>query len=104
MMMMGSSKASVSLSLILLLQCASALLTGNERQFGVLPNDSAASVVFLRHGESLFNQINRFAGWADPPLTARGELEALAVSRLLASDSVFAGHFDRIRCFPINSI
>ena len=56
-MMMGASKASVSLSLILLLQCASALLTGNERQFGVLPNDSAASVVFLRHGESLFNQV-----------------------------------------------
>ena len=54
---MISSQSSVTLSLILLLQCASALMNGSERQFGVRPNDSAASVVFLRHGESLFNQV-----------------------------------------------
>ena len=33
-------------------------------------------VVFIRHGESLWNLDNRFTGWTDVDLTARGMLEA----------------------------
>lgn len=35
-----------------------------------------ATLVLLRHGESQWNQENRFTGWVDIPLTARGREEA----------------------------
>ncbi|MGM0646048.1 MAG: 2,3-diphosphoglycerate-dependent phosphoglycerate mutase [Thermodesulfobacteriota bacterium] len=40
-------------------------------------------VVFLRHGQSTWNQENRFTGWTDVPLSANGEQEALAAARQL---------------------
>lgn len=40
-------------------------------------------VVLLRHGESAWNQENRFTGWVDVPLTAKGEAEAREAGRLL---------------------
>jgi 2,3-bisphosphoglycerate-dependent phosphoglycerate mutase len=43
-------------------------------------------LVLLRHGESLWNQENRFTGWKDVNLTAKGEEEARAAGRLLASE------------------
>src|SRR5512140_3056049 len=43
-------------------------------------------LVLLRHGESLWNQENRFTGWKDVNLTAKGEEEAKAAGRLLASE------------------
>ncbi|MBS1721883.1 MAG: 2,3-bisphosphoglycerate-dependent phosphoglycerate mutase [Armatimonadetes bacterium] len=33
-------------------------------------------LVLVRHGQSLWNQENRFTGWIDVPLTAQGEQEA----------------------------
>lgn len=33
-------------------------------------------LVLIRHGQSLWNQENRFTGWVDVPLTAAGEQEA----------------------------
>jgi 2,3-bisphosphoglycerate-dependent phosphoglycerate mutase len=43
-------------------------------------------IVLLRHGESAWNQENRFTGWKDVDLTARGVEEARAAGRLLASE------------------
>ena len=37
---------------------------------------SVHTVVFSRHGESTWNKENRFTGWCDVPLTARGVEEA----------------------------
>jgi len=41
------------------------------------------SVVLLRHGESTWNQENRFTGWTDVDLSARGLDEAAEAGRLL---------------------
>jgi 2,3-bisphosphoglycerate-dependent phosphoglycerate mutase len=40
-------------------------------------------VVLLRHGESTWNQENRFTGWTDVDLSERGRQEALEAGRLL---------------------
>ncbi|HKE52850.1 MAG TPA: phosphoglyceromutase [Actinomycetes bacterium] len=40
-------------------------------------------VVLLRHGESVWNQENRFTGWTDVGLNAKGEAEARTAGRLL---------------------
>ncbi|HXV85648.1 MAG TPA: 2,3-diphosphoglycerate-dependent phosphoglycerate mutase [Gemmatimonadales bacterium] len=40
-------------------------------------------LVLLRHGESTWNQENRFTGWTDVGLTARGVTEATEAGRLL---------------------
>jgi 2,3-bisphosphoglycerate-dependent phosphoglycerate mutase len=41
------------------------------------------TVVLLRHGESTWNQENRFTGWTDVDLTAKGRDEAAEAGRLL---------------------
>jgi 2,3-bisphosphoglycerate-dependent phosphoglycerate mutase len=41
-------------------------------------------LVLLRHGESTWNQENRFTGWTDVDLSERGHEEAIAAGRLLA--------------------
>ena len=38
--------------------------------------DGMATLVLLRHGESQWNQENRFTGWVDVPLSAKGVTEA----------------------------
>ena len=43
-------------------------------------------IVFIRHGESLWNRENRFTGWADVDLTEKGVDEARAAGRLLRSE------------------
>jgi len=43
-------------------------------------------LVLLRHGQSLWNAENLFTGWHDVDLTGRGEDEARAAGRLLASE------------------
>ena len=43
-------------------------------------------LVLLRHGESQWNQENRFTGWKDVDLTAKGIEEARAAGRLLKSE------------------
>jgi 2,3-bisphosphoglycerate-dependent phosphoglycerate mutase len=46
--------------------------------------DRVGSLVLLRHGQSTTNADGRFTGWADVPLTTRGEEEAAEAARLLA--------------------
>ena len=41
------------------------------------------TLVLLRHGESTWNQENRFTGWTDVGLTAKGEAEAHAAAKSL---------------------
>jgi 2,3-bisphosphoglycerate-dependent phosphoglycerate mutase len=41
------------------------------------------SLVLIRHGESLWNKANRFTGWTDVDLTAKGIDEAQSAGRLL---------------------
>jgi 2,3-bisphosphoglycerate-dependent phosphoglycerate mutase len=41
------------------------------------------TLVLLRHSESTWNQENRFTGWTDVPLTARGHQEAIEAGRTL---------------------
>jgi 2,3-bisphosphoglycerate-dependent phosphoglycerate mutase len=43
-------------------------------------------IVLLRHGESTWNQENRFTGWKDVDLTARGVEEARSAGKLLAAE------------------
>ena len=40
-------------------------------------------LVLLRHGESVWNQENRFSGWTDVDLNEKGMEEARAAGRLL---------------------
>jgi 2,3-bisphosphoglycerate-dependent phosphoglycerate mutase len=43
-------------------------------------------IVLLRHGESVWNQENRFTGWTDVGLTEKGFAEAIAAGRLLKKE------------------
>ena len=43
-------------------------------------------IVLLRHGESVWNQENRFTGWHDVGLTAKGMAEAQAAGQLLRQE------------------
>src|SRR5437773_12184781 len=40
----------------------------------------------LRHGESAWNQENRFAGWTDVDLNEKGRAEARDAGRLMAAE------------------
>lgn len=61
---------------------------------------SMPTLVLLRHGESQWNQENRFTGWVDVPLSERGVEEARAAGRLLkeggfAFDTVYTSLLKR---------
>jgi 2,3-bisphosphoglycerate-dependent phosphoglycerate mutase len=43
-------------------------------------------LTLLRHGESLWNRDNRFSGWTDVDLSARGETEARNASKTLKAE------------------
>jgi 2,3-bisphosphoglycerate-dependent phosphoglycerate mutase len=49
--------------------------------------DSVPDLVLLRHGESTWNAENRFTGWIDVDLTAKGEQEARQAGLLLAEEA-----------------
>jgi len=40
-------------------------------------------IVFIRHGESVYNQENRFCGWHDADLSCKGEEEAIAAGKMI---------------------
>ncbi len=52
------------------------------------PQTPAYQLVMMRHGESQWNLENRFTGWVDVDLTAKGVLEAQKAGQLLHT----AGH------------
>lgn len=50
------------------------------------PPKAKYQLVLLRHGESTWNQENRFTGWTDVDLTEKGLREATEAGRLLKSE------------------
>ena len=60
-----------------------------------------ATLVLLRHGQSVWNAENRFTGWVDVPLTEQGWREAEAAGRALAEfafDAAYSSHLQRAIC------
>ena len=57
---------------------APACISGNHR-----PQNASGTLILLRHGESLWNRENRFAGWTDVDLSAQGKAEAQTAGRAL---------------------
>ena len=47
-----------------------------------------ARLVLLRHGKSVWNEENRFTGWADAPLADAGKVEAKAAAAALMSAGI----------------
>ena len=46
------------------------------------------TLVLIRHGESTWNQLNKFTGWYDCPLSEKGHKEAVAAGELLAKSGL----------------
>ena len=46
------------------------------------------TLVLIRHGESTWNQLNKFTGWYDCPLSEKGHKEAAAAGELLAESGL----------------
>jgi 2,3-bisphosphoglycerate-dependent phosphoglycerate mutase len=44
------------------------------------------TLVLIRHGESTWNNENRFTGWVDCPLSPKGEEEARVGGKLLKAE------------------
>ncbi len=63
-----------------------------------MSNDDHYYVTFLRHGESLGNQENRFQGQADFPLTEKGREQARSLASLWRSEGAT---FDRCFASPL---
>ena len=51
-------------------------------------NLSAYELVLLRHGESTWNEENRFTGWADVPLSQKGLKEARQGGQLMKEEGM----------------
>lgn len=46
-------------------------------------------IVLLRHGESLWNQENRFTGWTDVDLSEKGVVEACKAGDTITRSRIF---------------
>lgn len=71
-----------------------------RKTFSKLRYRNIHSVVFVRHGESIWNSENRFTGWCDVPLTKYGEADgrdagALLRDRGLKFDVAFTSNLER---------
>ena len=67
-------------------------MTGMSAQPGEMTGTRTApagTLLLVRHGQSLANAQDRFAGWLDVPLTARGEAEALRAAELIGGAAAF---------------
>jgi hypothetical protein len=45
-------------------------------------------LILVRHGQSTWNELNLFTGWADPPITLQGQGEAARAGALLRAHGV----------------
>ena len=45
-------------------------------------------LILVRHGQSVYNEENRFTGWKDVDLTQKGIDEAIACASLLKSQNI----------------
>lgn len=60
---------------------------------------SNIKVVFMRHGESEWNQLNQFTGWQDISLSKKGKQEALNAGKILKKNGF---HFDQAYTSVLN--
>lgn len=51
-------------------------------------DEKYATLILLRHGQSLWNLENRFTGWKDIDITKTGEEEALHAGKLLKNEKI----------------
>jgi 2,3-bisphosphoglycerate-dependent phosphoglycerate mutase len=51
-------------------------------------NEKCRRLILARHGESEANAANIFTGWADPPLTEKGEAEARQIASRLSGAAI----------------
>ncbi|KAG8470177.1 hypothetical protein KFE25_008598 [Diacronema lutheri] len=49
---------------------------------------ASGRLILVRHGQSTWNELGLFTGWADPPLTAQGRREAAHAGALLGAYGV----------------
>uniref|UniRef100_A0A7S2V316 Phosphoglycerate mutase n=1 Tax=Fibrocapsa japonica TaxID=94617 RepID=A0A7S2V316_9STRA len=64
---------------------------GQSRSLAATPMMAAEAkykVVLLRHGESTWNNDNRFTGWVDVPLSAKGEKEAAEGGKVMKAEGL----------------
>lgn len=54
-------------------------------------------LILVRHGQSIWNLQNRFTGWVDVPLTARGEEEARSAGKKLNSLQIDVAYTSSLR-------
>ena len=54
--------------------------------YGLPANKGKHTLVLVRHGESTWNQENKFTGWYDCPLSEKGRKEAAAAGELLEKE------------------
>ena len=47
------------------------------------------NIVFVRHGQSLWNLENKFTGWVDIDLSERGKIEAKTAGATLVDNNFF---------------
>jgi hypothetical protein len=52
-----------------------------------LQMSNSVHLVLVRHGESTWNEENKFTGWYDCPLSKKGEQEAIAAGKLLKENN-----------------
>ena len=51
-------------------------------------NTKDSKLILVRHGQSIYNMENRFTGWKDVDLTAKGIQEAKNASTLLKNETI----------------
>src|SRR5439155_5531900 len=65
------------------------LAGGGEQAQGrhapTLPSPLMTRLLLVRHGESEWNAVGRWQGWADPPLSDLGRLQAAMASRAVGA-------------------
>ena len=67
------------------------------------------NLIFVRHGQSLWNKERRFTGWADIELTEKGKMEAKKAGELINNlnidlDAYFSSNFDDAMILTIDRI
>jgi len=58
-----------------------------------------ARLLLLRHGQSVWNAEHRWQGWADPPLSPLGEVQAAQAARWLATEGY---RFGSVACSDLD--
>ena len=58
------------------------------------------NLILIRHGESVWNKLNKFTGWKNIPLTNKGIYQAINIAKILKKknlkiDYIYTSKLDR---------